>query len=208
MTTLCEKCNNKLAEHELEITLIKICTRCYQKILISRIKTQLKKIPYNSKIIMHELSYNFFDKDTALLIFNNIISIYNERNYSIDDNNEDNEQKESIKVMLATKEVGAMLLIEYLSNENNKNANDNNEDDRKKTLIGIGNNSIILPLIQLSVNELNLLINDKINDIKLTLNEKYTPIHDMLLDIEKTHKDASSGLSKSLIQISEYISRN
>jgi len=198
MRTLCEKCKSNEAEYTLEITLMKICKRCYYKILQSRIMAQLKKVKNAKTFKIHEFSYSFFDKKDVEIVYDKILSMNHERkdtNRKENKNNESEKNNEPIQIILATREIAAMLLISLLSNEK--------PDSRISDLmIEIKNNKTIIPLIQISMNELNILFVRE-QEIELHIDEEYSKIKELLTEIEKTHKDASSGLSTSFMQLAE-----
>jgi hypothetical protein len=198
MKTLCEKCKNNEAEFTLEITLMKICKRCYLKIIQSRISSQLKKAQNTKTFRIHELSYSFFNEKDAELILDKVSMINHGKRAKPSSNNlefESNKKIESIKVILATREIAAMLLISLLSSEKP-------DSEITDLMIEIKNKQTIMPLIQLSINELNMFITEE-KKIELHINEEYNKINELLNDIEKTHKDASSGLSTSFMQLAE-----
>ena len=198
MQHYCEKCHRREQEHLLEITLIRICSQCYRKILISRILSQTKRMGNDDSIIIHDASYSFFGEDDAKKIFNAVIGLQYQRAVSHHDSKKDNRHW---SMLIATKEAVSMMLLECLSA-----AKEDNEHT-KEIMLGIGNKSIIIPLLQFSLKELNIFMGED-SRIGLRLNGKYSRIEETLKEMERTHKDATSGLSKSFIQLSEMLPEN
>ncbi|MFT4309244.1 MAG: hypothetical protein ACMXYL_02035 [Candidatus Woesearchaeota archaeon] len=199
MEVLCEKCKRTRAEHTLEITLMSICTLCYKKIIIQRIKKTLK----NARVPNYTLcpySSRFFSDSDVQALFNNIIEYHSMGENRICQNSDN-----AISILVATKECMAIMLLSYITSQREKHNNDNKDDELHSIIEGIGNGSIIVPLYNTSISEARILLED--NEIGFSLNHQDRLLYETIKEMEKTHKDASSGLTKSLMELSEIITK-
>jgi hypothetical protein len=196
MEEICNKCKRHPAEYMLEITLMPICKRCYMKILNSRIRAQTKLIPWDCRLEIHPISFSFFsDNDCDALFEMAKQTISAQGTKSAPDNHD--RSGNAINIIIATKEATAIIMLSYLSQEGST------QNEYGMILKEIKTGKAKIPYIQFSVAEVNILMEDK--QIALMPKAELIPFYDMLKEIEKTHKDASSGLSKSMMQLSGYM---